>query len=141
MRPSIQNAFTLSPSPLTNDSGSPLRQRESPMPCNQDTTKHIDHLDHKSQKAISAFLNREEHRLNIIFEEYTRYGTLTHNMRLLRYGILVGVDSARGIGCGGVDGVDGRDDGEEVLEFMEVVGGRGDGAVERVEEGGVEGSE
>lgn len=62
-------------------------------------------------------------------------------MRLLRYGILVGVDSARGIGCGGVDGVDGRDDGEEVLEFMEVVGGRGDGAVERVEEGGVEGSE
>lgn len=38
-------------------------------------------------------------------------------------------------------GVDGGDDGEVVLEFVEVVVRGGGGAVERVEEGRVEGTE
>ena len=62
-------------------------------------------------------------------------------MRLLGYGVLVCVDGSRGVGRRGVDGVDCWDDGEEVLKFMEVVWCCGDGAVERVEEGRVEGSE
>ena len=42
---------------------------------------------------------------------------------------------------GGGAGVDGRDDGEIVLEPIEVFGGCGEGVVEGVEEGGVEGAE
>ena len=105
------------------------------------TTKHIDHLNHKSQKAISALLDRKQQRLNIIFEEYSWHGALADDMRLLGYSVLVSVDCARGVGGRGVGGVDGWDYGEKVLEFVEVVGCCGDGAVERVEEGRVEGSE
>ena len=47
-------------------------------------------------------------------------------------------DLAQGFGVGGVDG---GDDGEVVLEFVEVIGGGGDGVVERVGQGGVEGAE
>jgi hypothetical protein len=42
---------------------------------------------------------------------------------------------------GGVVGVDGRDDGEVVLEFVEVVCGGGEGVVERVLERRVVGAE
>jgi hypothetical protein len=57
---------------------------------------------------------------------------------LLRYSVLVGEYGACSEWGGGIDAVDGGDDGEEVLEFVEMVGCSGDGAVEGVEEGGVE---
>lgn len=62
-------------------------------------------------------------------------------MRLFGDGVLVGVDCFVRVGGGDVLGVDCWNDGEEVLEFVEVVGGCGDGAVEGVEETGVEGAE
>jgi len=85
-------------------------------------------------------------------------------VRLLRDGVLVGEDGVfavpvrvgvEAVAAGGwrlvglvefaqrfgVGRVDGRDDGEVVLEFVEVVGRRGDGVVEGVGEGGVEGAE
>jgi hypothetical protein len=94
MRPSIQNAITLSPSPLPNNSRRPLRQREPPMTRHQYATENIDHLNHKLQETISAFLNCKKHRLNIVFEEYAGYGTLADYMRLLGYSVLVCVDGA-----------------------------------------------
>jgi hypothetical protein len=57
---------------------------------------------------------------------------------LFRDGVLVGENGAGSVA--GVDRVNGWDDGEEVLEFVEVVGCTGDGAIERVDEGWVEGS-
>jgi hypothetical protein len=62
-------------------------------------------------------------------------------MRLFCNGVLVCEDRARGVRCAGVDGVNGGDDREEVLEFVEVVGGCGDGSIEGILKGGVEGSE
>ena len=59
-------------------------------------------------------------------------------MGLLGDAILVCVERAVGVRRGGVDGVDGRHDREEVLEFVEVGGRGGDGAVEGVDERGVE---
>jgi len=47
-------------------------------------------------------------------------------------GVLICEDGARSKGCGGVDGINGGDYGEEVLEFVEVIGGCFDGAVEGV---------
>lgn len=54
---------------------------------------------------------------------------------------MVGEDCASGRGGTGRAGVDGGDEGEVVLEFLEVGGGYGVGAIERVEEGRVEGAE
>ena len=141
MCPSVQNAITLPPSTLANDSRSPLRQGESPVTSHEHTTNHIHHLNYKFQKPVSALLDRKQHRLNIVFEEYAWNGALADDVRLLGNGVLIGVDSARGIGRGRIDSVDGWDYGEEVLELVEVVGCCGDGAIERVEEGGVERSE
>lgn len=56
------------------------------------------------------------------------------------YGVLVCEDCAGAVGAG-VDGVDCGDDREEVLEFVEVIRGCGDGSVERVDEGGIEEAE
>ena len=80
-------------------------------------------------------------------------------MRLRRHGVLVRVDRL-GIGeglrleirraaregrggelAGGEGGVDGGHDGEVVLVFVEVHVDGGDGVVERVGQGGVEGAE
>lgn len=44
-------------------------------------------------------------------------------------------------GRGGRERIDCRDDGEEVLEFLEVCVCCGDGAIEGVNEGGVKGAE
>lgn len=88
-------------------------------------------------------------------------------MRLLRHGVLVREDGAlaafqgmdiQAVATAGwrlegrvagqefgeaarVGGVDGGDDREVVLEFVEVLLRRGEGVVERVGEGGIEGAE
>ena len=142
MRPPIQNALTLPPTPPPQHAPRPLRQRKAPMARNQHATKNINHLNHESQEAVSALLNCQQHGLDIVLEEDARDGALADDVRLLGHGVLVCEDGAGRVGrARGVDGVDGGDDGEEILESVEVIGGRGDGAVEGVEEGGVEGSE
>lgn len=137
MLPPMQNALAPSPPP-SPQRNRPLRQCEAPMPRHQHTTKDIDNLNHKAQETISALLDREQQGLDVVLEEDTGHSKLADDVRLLGDGILVGED--RAVLVAGVDGVDGGHDGEEVLEFMEVVWRAGDGAVERVEEGRVEGA-
>ena len=64
-------------------------------------------------------------------------------MGLRRHGVLIGEDGIGGgeVGRGGGTCVDGGYHREVVLVFEEVRGCCGEGSVERVEEGGVEGSE
>lgn len=138
MRPSIQHTLTPLPPPLPKHLNKPLRQRESPMARNQNPTDHIHNLDHKSQEAISALLDAQKYRLDIVFEEDTWHISLAYDVWLFGYTVLVCEERAVGIGRACVDRVDGRDDREEVLELEEVIGGCGDGSVERVDQGGVE---
>jgi hypothetical protein len=79
MRPPIQNTLTHFPPPLPKHHARPLRQCETPMPSNQYTTNNIHNLNHKPQKTIPALLNRKQHRLNIILEEYAGDLTFTDN--------------------------------------------------------------
>ena len=100
------------------------------MPGHQDTTKHVHNLHHEAQKRFAALFYTQEERLNVVLEEYTRHGAIANNMRLFGDGVLVSKDGARGR-------VDGRDNGQKILEFVEVVGRSGDGAIEGVNEGRV----
>lgn len=80
------------------------------MSCYKHSTKDIDHFNHKPQKTLSALLHREKHRLNIIFEEYTRDRALADDVRLFGDGVLVGEDCGRPEGVGEVLGIDCGDD-------------------------------
>lgn len=64
------------------------------MTSNQDSTEHIHNLDDKSQEAISAFLDREQHRLDVVLEKYSWHGSVANHVGLLRHGILIGEDVA-----------------------------------------------
>jgi hypothetical protein len=92
------------------------------MPRHQNSTKHIYHLHHESQKAISALFHCEQHRLDVVFEEYSWDLSLAYDVRLFGYGVLVGEERTSAVWGRGVDCVDGGNYGEKVLEFVEVVG-------------------
>lgn len=114
------------------------------MAGDQHATHHIHNLDDEFEKSIAALLDLQQERLDIVFEEDSRHAAFVDVLVLRRDGVLVcGEESgARGGREGGWgEGIDGWDDGEEVLEFVEVGGGGGDGAVEGIEKGWVIGSE
>lgn len=136
-----QNALAHLPPPFSKNLNCPLGQSKAPMASYDHPTKHIYHLHHKPQKGIPALLNCKKHRLDIVFEEYARYLTVPNHMRLFSDSVLVGEDGMPGVGSCTVNGIDSWDDGEEVLELVEVVRRCGDGAVEGVKQGGVESSE
>lgn len=138
MSPPIQDTHTPRPPPTPN-TNRPLTQRKPPMSRNQHATKHIHDLHHKPQEPLSTLLHGQQHRFNIVFEEYARNRALADDVRLLGDGVLV-CENRRSV-VGGVNGVDGGNDREEVLEFVEVVRCGGYGTVEGVDEGGVEGAE
>jgi hypothetical protein len=119
----------------------PLAQGESPMASHQNTTEYIHNFNHESQEAISAFLDCKQHWLNIVFKEYPWDRLLVDAVGLLGNGVLVGENAIAGVVTATIDCVDGWDNGEEVLEFVEVVWSCGHRAIEGVEEGGVEGTE
>jgi hypothetical protein len=116
------------------------------MARDQHTTKNIHNLDTELEKALSALLHHKEYRLDVIFEKYPRHGALADLVGLFRHGVLVreergGTAEGGDGGRGARDRVDGGHYRKEVLEAVEVVGGPRDGAVEGVDEGGVEGAE
>lgn len=72
-------------------------------------------------------MHRQQDRLNVVLEEDTGDIVFVDRLALLRYSVLVCENGA------GADAVDGWDDGEVVLELVEVFGGGVDGSVERVD--------
>lgn len=101
------------------------------MARDQDARKHIDELHNKDEETIAFLIDRQQDRLNVVLDENARNAVLGHGFALLCYGILVRKHGA------GSDAVPGWNDGNVVLELVEVVVGNVDGAVERVDEGGV----
>lgn len=103
------------------------------MARNEHTTDYIDELNEEHEEAVAVLVDGQQDWLNVVLDKDAGYGqALVDFLALLGDGVLVGEDGA------GAHAVDGRDDGEVVLEFVEVGGGKVDGAVERVDEGGVE---
>jgi len=100
----------------------------------QYSAEYVHHLNHESQEAIPTLFHGEQHWLNVVFEEYSRNGTFTNDGGLLCYSVLIGENDSGGKGSGGVYGVDSRYNGEEVLEFVKVIGSYGNRSIEWVEE-------
>ena len=128
--------------PLPQHLNEVLAERETPVPRDQHAAQDIHDLDSEAEEAVAAFLNRQHQRLDVVLEEDAGHGALVDLAVLMRDGVLVREDGAfGGEGVGRGDGVDGGDDGHEVLGLVELVGGRGDGLIERVDQLRVESTE
>lgn len=125
---------SITPPPLPNDLAYPITQREAPMSRDQHAAEDVDDLDEKEDEALAVLLHGEQDGLDVVLEEDAGDVVLVDGLAALRDGVLVGVDPVAAVA------VDGGHDGEVVLELVEVVRGRVDGAVEGVDEGGVEGA-
>ena len=138
---STKHTLARRPPPLPYDLPRPLRQREAPVTGHKCAAKDIDHLDQKDEETIPRLDDVEQDGLNVVLDENTRDGAFADVLLLFGHGVLVGEDGfgprcareADTVGCG--------DNGEEVLEFVEVAGRHANGAVEGVDEGGEEGAE
>lgn len=111
------------------------------MAGDEDAGEDVDDLDEEGEDAVAALLDGEQDGLDVVLEEEAGDHALADLLALLGDGVLVGEDGAGAEGAAAGDRVDGRNDGHEVLELVEVRRGDVDGAVERVHEGGVVGSE
>lgn len=142
-RPAIQHPLALSPPPLPQHLDNPLAQPEPPVSRHQHAAHDIHDLEEEAHEAVSALLDRQHQRLDVVLEEDPRQGVLVDRAVLVGHGVLVRGDGTLGGDAErrGGDGVDGGNDGEEVLEFVEAVGRCGDGAVEWVDQRGVEWAE
>lgn len=125
---------TIAPPPPANDLAHPIAQREAPVPRDQHAAEDVDDLDEEEDQALAVLLHGEQDGLNVVLEEDAGDVVLVDGLAALRDGVLVGADVVAAVA------VDGGHDGEVVLELVEVVRGRVDGAVEGVDEGGVEGA-
>lgn len=161
--PPIQHPLPPAPAPSSTPKNllPPPRQLIAPPAPDQHPADHIHHPDHQPQKRHALLPHRQQNRLDVELEEDARDGAFVHGVRLRGRGVLVRDDGVaravirregrrvvRVVGRGGRQwrrgggaGVDGGDDGEVVLEFIEVIVRGGGGAVEGVEEGRVEGTE
>ncbi len=72
----IQHAFTLPPRSPPEHFHHPPTEREPPVARHQHATENIHDLDAEAQKALSALLDGEQYRLDIIFEKDARDGAL-----------------------------------------------------------------
>lgn len=153
--PSMQHAHTtlLPPLPSPQHLPPPPSQLIAPPSTHQDPTHHIDNPYTQRQQPSPLLSDRQQDRLDVKLEEYTRHGAFVDVVGLGGYGVLVcdygvggcgehvrGGDGGAGFG-GGSPRVDCGDDGEVVLVFVEVGAGCGVSFVQRIEEGGVEGTE
>ena len=137
-----QHPLTMSapPSPPPN-LNRPIAQPIPPMTRHEHTAQHIHDLNHEQEKTIPRLDNVEQDRLNVVFHKNARDHVLGDLAALLGDGVLVRKEGARAHLVRVADAVGGGDDGEEVLELVEVRGRQVDGLVERVDEGREEGAE
>jgi hypothetical protein len=120
--------------PLSDNLFQPFRHCKPPVSSHQCSRQNIDDFDAEYKEAIPALHNVEQHRLNVVLEEDPRDGSLRNFLGLLGDCVLV-CKYRRRTGFARVsDGVGGRDDGHEVLEFMEMRGGGVDCPVQGVDE-------
>lgn len=131
-----QHTTTTATSPLldSQDIPGPLAERVTPVASNEHTTNHIDDPKHERKNAGPRFLDGQHDRLNVILEEDARYVVLVDLLALLRHGVLVREHRAAAVGVGC------RDDGDVVLELVEVGLGGVDGVIEGVDERWVKGA-
>lgn len=125
---------TVAASSTTNDIVDPVTDREPPVSSDENTADDVDDLDQETDDTVTAFVNCQQNRLDVVFEENSGNVSLVDRLALLCHGILVGEDGP------GVDAVHGGHDGKVILELVEVAVSRVDCAVERVDERGVEGT-
>lgn len=104
----------------------------------QRTTKDVDDLDQKDDEAVARFFDLQQNGFDIVLEEDARDDALADFVALLGHGVLIGEKSGIVSWVRGPNAVDGGHDGHEVLELVEVCGGKIDCSVERIFEGGVE---
>lgn len=105
------------------------------MAGDQDTADDVDELDEKDEEAVARLVDGQHDGLNVVLDKDAGDGhVLVDFLTLLGDGVLVGLDGAA------ADAVDGGDDREVVLELVKVRSGEVDGAIERVDEGWVEGA-
>lgn len=148
---SRQNPLTLPPPP-PHELPDPPGNLINPTTRNQNPRNGINQPNHQAHEPRPLLADQQQDWLNVVLEEDARnhVGTLGDRAGLAGGRVLVcedGVVGVEGVWGGGVDGVGveggtafcvkGWYDGEEVLEFVVVVGCFGDGFIERVEETGV----
>lgn len=156
-----QHAHALATTPLfpSPDLHAPVEHLPAPATSNHDTTDDINESDEQAEESAPLLCYGQGNRLDVELDEDAGNVVLGDLVRLRGHGVLVGLDGVGGVEYvlggvvgvavygfeegqeGSVVGVDGGHDGEVVLEFVEVVFGRGDGIVEGVDEGGVVGTE
>ncbi len=139
----MQNPLPTALPPPSHNLDHPPAQLIQPTTTDQHPTDDVHQPNQQRQQPTPLLRNGQKDRLDVELEEDAGNLLFADHVRLLGDGVLVGEDGVGGWGggLGRVARVDGRDDGEVVLEFVEVKGGRGDGAIERVLEGGVERAE
>lgn len=142
-----------SPPPFTPKLQRQIIHLPRPASRDHDTTDDIDQPDNQGPESTPLLHNTQRDRLDVEFDKYSRYALLWYGVRLRGDGVLVGLDGVLTEHAGGagrvcrVEGfqrlervrVNGGDDGEVILELVEVVvGGWGESnsVVERVVHGG-----
>lgn len=130
-----QNADTaVAAPPLANNFPHPVAQRKPPVASHHDAAKDVDNLDQEAKETVAGLRDAQHDGLDVVLEEDAGDLVVRDDLALLRDGVLVGVDDP--VACE----VDGGDDGEEVLELVEVNNGGVDGAVEGVDQRWVKGA-
>lgn len=155
--PPIQHPISPSPCPSSpQDLLPPPPKLVTPPASHQHPANHIHHPDQQPQKPFPLLPHGQQYRFDVEFKEDTGDSAFRNGVGLRSSGVLVRDDCVAGAVAGDEGiirvierrrrrsrraGVDCRDDGEVILVLVEVVRGCCVGAVERVEEGRVEGTE
>jgi hypothetical protein len=117
-------AASSSPDDIVN----PVADCEAPVSGDHDTAHDVDNLDQETDKAVTALVDSQQDRLNVVLEENAGDVSLVDRLALLRHGVLVGENRPR------VDAVYGGHNGKVVLKLVEVARGCVDSAIEGVNE-------
>lgn len=144
-----QYTFRHTTPPLPNQFNNPPRKLINPTPSNHDSRHGVNQPNQQRQKATPLLTNQQHNRFDVILEVDARHveRVLGNSVGLAGCSVLVredqvpvavgGVSAEGAVDGAGTLGVNGGDDGEEVLVFVIVGFGGGDGFVEGVEDCGV----
>ena len=144
MQHALPSTQTPGPRSFTPVLPSPPPQLIAPPAADQNAADHVDEADAERQEASPRLHDGQQDGLDVEFEKDAGDGLFGDGVALGGDGVLVREDGVgggeRAVGRavqgnegGEGAGVDGGDDGEVVLEFVEVVGRCGEGVVERIE--------